>query len=222
MEIKAPEEYGLPNVPTVLGGLHSLTATSMLMLGERAGAGVTTQRGGFPIHRLEFPIDPEQYEGTFVLPWVFLILCEPLSIVIAYEQRRGVEYGVQGKPQDPFPVFCKVWLALWAWLEDARTRNYHSYSERGQCWTTNRRQYIYPHRMHIICMDRLGYPPRNGVFDFESKFGNLKKLIDKKDCAGLLEDGWLAPYIRWMRRHREIFDFVDSVGHYDSGWWLDP
>ena len=30
-----------------------------------------------------------------------------------------------------------------------------------------------------------------------------------------------VPYIERMREHREIFEFVDSVGQYDSGWWLD-
>ena len=29
-----------------------------------------------------------------------------------------------------------------------------------------------------------------------------------------------APYIEWMREHREIFEVVDGVGHYNSGCWL--
>ena len=34
-------------------------------------------------------------------------------------------------------------------------------------------------------------------------------------------DNRIAPYIAWMREHREIFEFVDQVGTYGSGWWLD-
>ena len=39
--------------------------------------------------------------------------------------------------------------------------------------------------------------------------------------ANLMAAPGMAPYIHWMREHREIFEFVDRVGRYGSGWWAD-
>ncbi len=46
-----------------------------------------------------------------------------------------------------------------------------------------------------------------------SNFGDLNDRFREKRT--------FARYIEWMRDHREIFEFVDGVGHYDSGWWLN-
>ncbi len=70
-------------------------------------------------------------------------------------------------------------------------------------------------------MDRIGYPSREGVFDFESTMDDVKEMIATRDRDGLLRDDRIAPYIAWMREHRELFEFVDQVGAYGSGWWLD-
>lgn len=42
---------------------------------------------------------------------------------------------------------------------------------------------------------------------------------DLNDC--FREKRPFAQYVEWMREHREIFEFVDDVGCYGSGWWLD-
>lgn len=96
-----------------------------------------------------------------------------------------------------------IGCALWDWLKDADTRG------------------IYPNHMHIVCMDRLHYPLREGIFTFESELLEIKAQIARRDLDALMSNESVAQYITWMREHRDIFEFVDSVGHYDSGWWLN-
>ena len=50
---------------------------------------------------------------------------------------------------------------------------------------------------------------------------DVKEMTATRDRDGLLRDARIAPYVHWMREHREIFEFVDQVGSYGSGWWLD-
>lgn len=71
--------------------------------------------------------------------------------------------------------------------------------------------------MHIICMDRLRYPQRKGVHKFESALSETRSQIERRDLDALMSNPHVAPYTTWMREHREIFEFVDDVGRYDSG-----
>ena len=130
--------------------------------------------------------------------------------MVAYEQRKGHLYDIPETPfpgtrkhsQNAFDAFCGTWLALADWLRDASDRD------------------IYPNRMHIVCMDQLHYPLREGIWTFESDLLEVKEQIENRDLDALMSNESVACYITWMREHREIFEFVDSVGHYDSGWWL--
>jgi len=45
--------------------------------------------------------------------------------------------------------------------------------------------------------------------------------LDFHELSGCFrEKRTFAPHIHWMRDNREIFEFVDGVGGYWSGWWL--
>ena len=92
---------------------------------------------------------------------------------------------------------------MYAWVEDAGAHD------------------VFPDKTHVVCMDRTGYPQRVGVFDFEGDMQDVKKIIEATDCEALLRNERTAPYVHWMRANRQIFEFVDGVGCYESGWWLD-
>lgn len=199
MSERLPSLGGLANAVAVVGVPHSQTNTAAIML---ANTGIPV------VNHVTFPMSPHWYEATFQLPWLVLILCEPLSVAIAYEERRGGMYGdpyARGqKGRDPFDVFCEAWLAFQIWFKDA--------GERG----------IYPDRMNIICMDRMHQPPREKHrWVFGQELDDLKALVDRRDYAEFMAAPRMAQYVEWMREHREIFEFVDGVGRYGSGWWLN-
>ena len=102
-------------------------------------------------------------------------------------------------------LFCV--RQYWCWGKTATSKDA---SPRKVC----------PNRMHIVCMDRLQYPQREGVFDFESDLPEIKAQIEHRALDGLMRNESVARYIEWMREHREVFEFVDSIRQYDSGWWL--
>lgn len=189
---------GLADAVTVLGVHHVQGNTAAIMFGY---CGLPT------VNWISFPLSPHWYKASFLVPWRVLIFCEPLSIAIAYEERRGGMYGCpyeRGKDRDPFDVFCESWLALWDWFKDA--------GDRG----------VYPDKMNIICMDRTHQPKRERHdWVFGQELEDLYTLVAARDADGLLNDDRIAPYVHWMREHREIFEFVDQVGSYESGWWLD-
>ena len=189
---------GLSGGVVVLGVPHVQNATCAIMLRNAGAPGVDS---------ITFPLPPKWFDASFELPWRILIFCEPLSVAIAYEERRGGMYGNSFKRgyagRDPFDVFCEAWLALWDWFNVARERGY------------------YPERMNIVCMDRTHQPPREKHhWVFGQELDDVKALVNRRDKPGFMAAPRMAQYVEWMREHREIFDFVDGVGRYESEWWL--
>ena len=72
-------------------------------------------------------------------------------------------------------MFCEASAGLWDWIQEA--------TKRG----------VFNERAYVVCMDRVRYPLRAGIWHFEDRLADVKRAIDERDLPVIMAAPHFAP-----------------------------